>query len=525
MTERQIIFDEERAWRVRRFIENLTLTSSSWKGKPFELIDWQWEKIIKPLYGTVYADTGLRVYRYCYLEIPKKNGKTELGAALALYHLCADGEGSPQVYSAAADREQAGLVYNPAAFMVRANPTLDKALKVRDSKKRISYQKNNGYYQVLSAEHHTKHGLSPSAVFFDELHAQPNDMLWRVLTAGTDFAREQQLIFVMTTAGIWDVESIWWKIRTKATQIDKGIVKQSDFLPVLYLADPEKDKENDRKLWRRVNPSLGHIFTMTKIERDYEAAKLDPVDLQDFKRFRLNIPVKSLVRWMPMEDWDKCAGEIDFELLKGKVCYGGLDMSTKIDLTAFMLVFPPQDGIDDYIVLSRFYCPSDTVQERTRTDKVHYDIWVEQGFLTATPGNVVDEEFIYNDIVKSSEDYDLQDVGYDPWGATAIATKLFNDDGIVMVEMRQGAKTLSEPAKDLLVKVKKGEVRHAGHPVLRWCADNLVMLTDANENVRPAKDKAVDRIDGVVALINAWGRMMFGDEGSAYDERGVRVIE
>ena len=517
-------FDIEKAEKVRAFIENLVHSRGPWAGQPFRLQEWQWERIVKPLYGTV-DDDGRRVYRYCYVEVPKKNGKTELAAPLALYHLCADGEGSPEVYSAAADREQASLVYYPASFMVRNNRTLDRVLKVRDSTRRIINHRNNGFYQVLSHEHHTKHGLSPSAVFFDELHAQPNDNLWRVLTAGTDFARDQQIVFVMTTAGIWNVQSIWWKIRNKAIQISKGIVRQDDFLPVLYLADPEKDHEDDRELWRRVNPSLGHIFTMKKIERDYAQARLDPVDLQDFKRFRLNIPIKSALRWMPMDAWDRCGGNIDTEDLAGKVCYGGLDMSTKWDLTAFVLVFPPQKGLDAFVVLSRFYCPEDTVMERSRTDKVHYEIWVEQGFITATPGNTIDNEFILKDVAAASIEYDLMEVGYDPWGATAIANRLYNNHGVAMVEMRQGAKTLSEPAKDLRVKIMTGEVNHGGHPVLRWCADNLAMHIDANENVRPMKDKAVDRIDGVVALINAWGRMMFGEEVSVYDERGVRVVE
>ncbi|MBW1814146.1 MAG: terminase large subunit, partial [Deltaproteobacteria bacterium] len=391
-------FDIQKAEKVRHFIENLVHSRGPWAGQPFELQPWQWERIIKPFYGTV-DETGKRVYRFCYLEVPKKNGKTELAAPLALYHLCADGEGSPEVYSAAADTSQASLVYYPAGFMVRNNSTLNRVLKVRDSTRRIINHRNNGFYQVLSAEHHTKHGLSPSAVFFDELHAQPNDSLWRVLTAGTDFARDQQIIFIMTTAGIWNIHSIWWKIRTKAIQISKGIIIQPDFLPVLYLADPEKDKENDRELWRRVNPSLGRIFDMKKIERDYTQARLDPVDLQDFKRFRLNIPIKSAVRWMPMDAWDKCAGQIDIEALAGKICYGGLDMSTKIDLTAFVLVFPPQEGIEDYIVLPHIYCPEDTVMERSRTDKVHYEIWVEQGFMTATPGDTIDNDFIFDDVV------------------------------------------------------------------------------------------------------------------------------
>jgi phage terminase large subunit-like protein len=511
----------EKAEKVRSFCESLVFSKGKWAGKPFKLLDWQWEKVVKPLFGTMRED-GLRQYRFVYLEIPKKNGKTELGAALALYMLCCDNEGSPEVFSAAADREQASLIYGPAAYMVRHNETLSSRCQVRDSKKAIYYPTNNGTYKVLSAETYTKHGISPSAILFDELHSQPDDTLWRVLTAGTDYARQQQLIFVMTTAGIYDVNSIWWRIRSKAIQIASGVIKQDDFLPVLYIADPEKDSPDDEAVWIRNNPSLGQIFTLNKIRKDYATAKNDPVEWEDFKRFRLNIPIKSTRRWMPMDDWDKCGGEVDLEALKGLRCYGGLDMSTKIDLTALALVFPPQIGLEKWVVLVKCYCPENTILSRSRSDRVHYEVWQQQGLLTATPGNVIDEGFIERDILEASKLYDLAEVGYDPWGATSIATRIFNDYDVKMVEVRQGAKSLSEPAKDLLVKVKKHEVLHGGHPVLRWCVDNLVMVTDANENVRPDKERATDRIDLVVALIIAWGRAIFAEP--QFDEPRITVI-
>ena len=263
---------------------------------------------------------------------------------------------------------------------------------------------------------------------------------------------------------------------------------------------------------------------MKKIEEDFQDAKANPIDYADFLRFRLNIPIKSVTRWMPMLDWDKCSGEVPD--LAGKVCFGGLDLSTKIDLTAFALVFPPQEGLAYYAVLMKFYVPEATVMERSKSDHVHYNIWVDEGHITATGGNVIDTGYIKNDIVEASEKYDLQEVGYDPWMATQLATELFNDYNIQCVEMRQGAKTLSEPAKDLLVKIKQHRIRHGGNPVLRWCADNLVMTVDANENVRPDKAKATERIDGMVALIEAWGRMIFTYAGpSIYEGRGIEVIE
>ncbi len=498
---------EKAALRVKRFIEDLKHTQGEWAGQPFRLMKWEWEEVVRPLFGTL-KENGLRQYRYCYVEIPKKNGKSPLSAAIGLYMLCADREAAPEVYIAAADREQAGYVYRYAAGYVKSHELLDKRLKVLDSRKRIINHKNHGFLQVLSAESYTKHGINPSCVIFDELHAQPNDELWNTLTSGTDYARKQQIVFAMSTAGIWDKTSLWWRIREKARQIRDGIVRQDNFLPVLYIADPEKDDPEDEKLWKRVNPSLGHIFTLEKIREQFREAKLDPVEYQNFLRFRLNIPVKQISRWMPMAAWDACGEKINPELLKGKKCYGGLDMSTKIDLTSFVLLFPPQEGLDKYVVVPRFYCPEDTIMERSRQDAVHYELWAKEGHLTATPGNVVDEEFILKDIVEASGAYSLQEIGFDPWGATSISNKLFNNHGIPMVEVRQGAKSMSEPAKDILAKVMKGELRHGGHPVLRWCADNLVMVRDANENIRPDKEKATDRIDGMVAMINAWNRVI-----------------
>lgn len=516
----------KKAERVKRFIENLTFTTGKWAGQKFVLLDWQWEKVILPFFGTLKPD-GLRQYRFCYIEIPKKNGKTELGAALALYFLCGDRENTPRVFSAAVDKDQATLVYTPASIMVKQNNDLSKRILIRDSRKRLIYPKTNGVYQVLSSDVESKHGLNASAVIVDEIHAFPNDRLWRVLTSGSDYAREQQAVFILTTAGIWDKTSIWWRTREKARQIEAGIINQPDFLPVLFIADPEKDDPEDEELWKRVNPSLNQIFSLEKIRSDFSTAKQDPVDYQDFLRFRLNIPGKHILRWMPMEDWDACGKDpIDIESLKGLACFGGLDLSTKIDLTAFLLVFYPQENLKKFVVIPKFYVPEATIMKRSREDAVHYDIWAEQGFLTATPGNTIDEEFIIKDVLKAAEDYSLQEIGYDPWGATAMANKLFNTHGIEMVEVRQGAKSMSEPAKDILVKTKTKQLMHGGHEVLRWCADNIVMIKDANENIRPDKEKATERIDGIVALINAWNRIINTvDLGpSVYDKQGIEIV-
>lgn len=507
----------KKALRVKTFCENLKCTQGEWAGHTIKLMPWQWEEVILPLFGTLKKD-GLRQYRYCYLEIPKKSGKSPLAAMLGLYGLCADGEASPEVYIAAADISQASYVFRYAAQMVRENLTLRKRLKIVDSRRRIINLGNNGFMQVLSSESYTKAGINPSMLVFDELHCQSSDELWNTLTSGTDYARKQQVVIAMSTAGVYNKQSLWWRVRTKAQQVKAGIIKDPRFLPVLYVADPEKDNPEDEKLWIKVNPSIGHIFTLDKIREEFKEVKNDPIAYQNFLRYRLNFPIRSLKKWMPLQKWDKCAGIVDEESLIGRRCYGGLDLSLKLDMTAFIMVFEPDDdGMID--IVCKFYCPEGGIMKRSQVDRVSYDIWQQQGFLTATPGETVDYAFIEKDIVELAKKYDIQQIGFDPWKATSTYNHIMTEfnpmndpNGFQMVEIRQGAKSMHEPAQDLLVNVMNGKIRHGGNPILRWNMDNMVMRSDANENLTPDKGKAIERIDGGVALIMAWGRMIFAKE-------------
>lgn len=498
-------FDEAKARNAVEFFETLcTHTKGKWAGKPFKLIPWQ-QELTWELYGRV-KENGYRQYRTCYTEIPKKNGKSEYGAGTALKMLAADGEIGAEVYSAAADKEQAGLVYNVAAQMVHNSFVLSNRLKVIDSKKRIVDYKTGSFYQVLSAEAFTKHGINPSAILFDELHAQPTRELWDVLVEGTDYARSQQLILAMTTAGIYDLHSICWEVREHARQVMEGVIEDKSMLPVMYFADKDKDDVGDPEVWARVNPSLGHIFDLDKIREDYEKVKHNPVRLNNFKRFRLNMWVNQLVRWLPMDKWDLCSAPVEPGMLVKRPCYGGLDLSSTTDLTCFAMVFPPYGDDPLWRVVCKFYVPEENIMLRAQKDRVPYDIWRDKGFITATPGNVVDYDFIRSDVVMAAEQYDLREVGYDPWGAIKLATDLDNKDGIPMVEVRQGYKTLSPPMKEAYKLVCAGLLAHGGNPVLRWCADNLVVDMDAAENVKPAKNKARERIDGFVAKVTAISR-------------------
>lgn len=515
------------------FIENLTFSKGVWAGKQFKLLDWQRDMVIK-IFGTL-KENGKRQYRTVFCEVAKKNGKTELMAAIDLSMLCADEENNPEVYLCACDKNQANLIYEPASIMVGNNNVLSKKILIRKSLKRMIYPKNHGIFQVLSADIKSKHGFSPSCVTFDEFHAQPNDELWRVMTAGTDYARSQQLIIIITTAGIWDTKTVWWRMREKAKLID-GQIKRGEkpnddnFLPILYIADPEIDNPEDENVWRKTNPSLGNIFTIENIRDDFKKSKNDPIEYQDFLRYRLNIPVRQIYRWMPMEKWDKCRGVIDLELLRDRECVGGLDLAKRIDLNAFTLIFPPIEENEPYKIITKFYCPEEGILYRSKTDKVRYDIWEQQKFIVATPGSGTDYSFIKKDILDFAKMFQMRNISYDSWNASQFKDEIMaelnpsaDENGFQMIEFRQGGKSYNEPMRSFLSSIIDNKILHDGNPVLRWNWDNFVVRKDANENLAPDKEHSTERIDGAVSNIMAWSRAIFfgKKEESAYDKENV----
>ena len=521
---------KEKAQHVVDFITRYTThTKGKWAGQAFTILPWQLD-IIHSFFGVLRESDHLRQHRFCYIEIGKKNGKTELLAALALYFLCADGEMGAEVYSAASDREQAGLCYHVAAQMVRNNKRLSERLTIVDSRKRIVDFQTGSFYQVLSAETYTKHGINPSAILFDELHAQPNDELYNVLTSGTDYARAQQAIFITTTAGVFDPNSIWWRTRERAIKIRDGVLDDPTFLPVLYIADKDKDDPEDEKTWLLANPSVGHIFTMDKIREDFKIAKQSPTEYNNFLRFRLNIPVSSISRWIMPETWDACTGVVDAELLTGRTCYGGLDLSSTTDVSAFVLVFPPEEG-EKYQIICRFWIPRDSMEARSRRDRVPYDIWCTQGHMVATTGNVIDYSFIINEISVLSEKYNIAEICYDRWGATKIMQDLqelgFDAEDSPhasrkLIQFGQGFASMSRPMKALEKMLLAGEINHGNNPVLRWMASNVVVRQDPAGNIKPDKEKSIERIDGVVALVMGLDRATIKDVySSVYEEKEI----
>lgn len=511
-------YDKVKADRAVTFIQNLCHTKGKWAGKKFTLLPWQ-EQIVRDIFGIVKED-GNRQFLTAYVEIPKKNGKSELAAAIALYLLYADHEASAEVYGAACDRNQASIVFDVAKQMVLMSKALDKRSKVMGATKRIVNYTNAGFYQVLSAETGTKHGLNVSGLVFDEIHAQPNRHLYDVLTKGSGDAREQPLFFIITTAGN-DKNSICYELHTKALDILNGRKKDTSFYPVVYGLSDDEDW-NDEANWLKANPSLGHTIGLDRVREAYQNALENPAEENVFKQLRLNMWVSSTVTWLPEHIYDKGSSPIDMESLKGRKCFAGLDLSSTSDITAFVLVFPPRHDEEPYIVLPYFWLPEDTLQLRCRRDHVLYDVWERQGYLKTTEGNVVHYGFIEAFIEELSTVYNIREIAYDRWNATQMVQNL-EGLGLTLVPFGQGYKDMSPPSKELFKLMMEGKVQHGGHPVLKWMGQNVVMRQDPAGNIKPDKEKSIEKIDGIVALIMGLDRCIRHQEqgNSVYDERGI----
>ena len=516
-------YDKAKADRAVKFIENLRHTKAKWAGKRFWLLPWQ-ETLVRDIFGTVKED-GTRQFRTAYVEICKKVGKSELAAAIALYLLYADNEPSAEVYGAAADRQQASIVFDVAKRMVELTPELLKRSKIMGATKRIVNYSNAGIYQVLSADVGNKHGFSVSGLVFDEIHNQPNRNLYDVLTKGSSDARANPLHFIITTAGN-DRNSIAFELHTKALDILNGRREDPTFYPVVYgLADDED--WTDEKNWYKVNPSLGYTVEIDRLRDAFREAQQNPADEVTFRWLRLNQWVSSTVAWIPDQIYALGNEAIDMESLKGRECYGGLDLSSSGDITAFVLVFPPHNGKEKYVILPFFWVPQDTIPLRVRRTSVPYDKWQAQGYLMATEGNVIHYGFIEKFIDDLGKIYNIKEIAYDRWGAVEM-TQALEGMGFTVVPFGQGFSSMSPPTKRFYELLMEGKMVHGAHPVLRWMAGNVVVDTDPAGNIKVTKRRSPDKVDGIVAAIMALDRCIRHEEntGSVYDDpdRGLFVF-
>ena len=514
-------YDKKKADRAVTFIENLCHTKGKWAGTPFWLLPWQ-EQLIRDIFGIVKPD-GNRQFRTAFVEICKKVGKSELAAAVALYLLYADNEPSAEVYGAAADRQQASIVFDVAKQMVEMSPALMKRSKLMAATKRIVNYGNAGYYQVLSAEVGGKHGFSVSGLVFDEIHTQPNRQLYDVLTKGSSDARQNPLHFIITTAGN-DRHSIAFELHTKAVDILEGRRVDPTFYPVVYGLKDDEDWEDEAN-WYKVNPSLGYTVDIERLRDAYREAKQNPADEITFKWLRMNMWVSSTTAWIPDAIYMRGNEPIDMDALEGRDCYAGLDLSSTGDITALVLMFPPRDMDEKYIVLPFFWVPEDTIPRRVKANSVPYDVWEKQGHILATEGNVIHYDFIEKFIYDLAEKYHILEIAVDRWNATQMIQNL-EGEGFTIVPFGQGFSSMSAPTKEFYRLLMEGQIIHGGHPVLRWMAGNVVIDTDPAGNIKVTKAKSKEKIDGIVAAIMALDRCirLEGQGGSVYDERGLLVF-
>lgn len=530
----QLRYSQEAVDRVMGFFSLLVFGQNEWAGKPFTLLPWE-EQAIREFYGVqVLDDDGnwVRYRRFLYDEIAKKNGKSEFAAGLGLHHLLADGEARPQVGIFAADKTNADIIYQCAKYMVEhtalSQPAHRPLAWCRDSVREIR-TRFGGIMKVYSSDADTKHGYSFSAILFDELHAQKNRRLWDVLTTGSDAARRQQAVIVLTTAGDDpDRRSIGWEVHEKCRRLlawrrgePEQPLDQDDpaWCPIMYgisiLTGDDPDKIAaldiyDEALWKQCNPSYGVTIKPRQFRADARAARQSEAAERNFRWLRLNqwISTKD-VGWLPLTLYDKTQigpsakaerEEWVRENLTGKVCYGGLDLSTTTDLTAFVLLFPPQPGLDTWVALFQAWRPQEGVLEAEQRDHVPYRDWARAGFIDLCPGDMIDYTQVEEAVAQAAETYQLELLGVDPYLSRTLTQRL-TERGLTVVEIPQTMMHMSPAMKELERLIRAHEMLHVHNTCARWNFGNVRCAVDGNENMKPMKNRSIGRIDITVAWI------------------------
>lgn len=506
------MFSEAKADRAVRFFEMLRHTDGQFFGKPFILLPWQ-KKIIRDVYGTL-KDDGTRQYKYVYLEVPKKNGKSELAAGAALYHLFADGERFGEIYGCAADKKQARIVYKVAKGMIELVPALAKRARVTDSQKMITDTVSGSVYEVVSAEAFTKHGFKVSACVFDELHAQPNRDLWDVMTFEAGATRTQPIWWIITTAGDDpDRVSIGWEQHDYAMKILTGEVVDPTWYVVVYGYDGD-DIYNEAN-WHKSNPSLGPVKSLESMREAAHTASQKKANERLFRWLDLNQWITTkLTTWLPLSLWDDTVGEWNRAELVGRESYLGVDLSSTTDLSSLALIFPPQDTQHDWRVIWENYIPADNMTERIRDDKVPYDQWAAGGWVIPTEGNVIDYTRIEDRILEFAKLYKIIELVADPALATMLLQRLERKQ-LAVVTVPQTFVNLTDPMNHVETLLKKGAMSHEANPVGRWAFGNTSIARNGGgliKYVKEHKGKSVvrtKRIDPMAALITGMCRARF----------------
>ena len=522
--QRGLYFDPDAAQHIIDFFRFLRHSKGEWAGQIVELQPWQ-QALLWMLFGW-YRSDGRRRFRTSYWELARKNGKSTIAAGVGLYLMIADGEPGAEVYSAATKREQARITHQEATRMVKKSPSLKKRgtcfrdnLHVRDTATK---------FEPLGRDSDSMDGLNVHGAIVDELHAHKSDEVWGVLETATG-ARRNPLMFAITTAG-FNQQSFCFQLRDHVIKVLEGIVQDDATFGIIYTLDDEEIKSGtawaDEKLWVKANPNLGVSVSIEDLRDKTIKARSIGRALTHFLTKHLNIWTSAAELWIAPDKWKLCGGLVDEEELSGLTCYGGLDLSNTLDITAWVLVFPPQGECDKYRILCRFWVPEERIRERAHNDRVPYDVWSREGYIEATPGESVDYEFVYTQIDQDAQRYNLVDAGFDRWGAQQIY-QWAEKRGLTMVQIGQGFQSMSAPMKELERMIVSGMLLHGDNPVLTWMAHNLVASKDPAGNLKPDKRKSREKIDGMVALVMGMDRATRHDPEagkSVYEDRDVLEV-
>ena len=507
---RGFYFDRDAADYALAFFGFLRHTKGEWAGAAIALDAWQ-QFIIGAVFGWLRAD-GTRRFRTAYIEVPRKNGKSTLAAGVGLFLLIADGEAGAEVYSAATKREQARIVFDDAARMVRASPGIRKRVSVLT--RNINVPGTASKFEPLARDAKSLDGLNIHGAILDEVHAHPSREIVDVIDTATG-ARRQPLTFEITTAG-FDRNSVCWEHHEYTTQVLEGIFTDagSDAWFGYIAAIDKGDDWRDPAVWEKANPGFGISVKPDDLERKAAKAQSTPAAANVFRQKHCNEWTEQAERWLDMERWRAGAGAVDAEALAGRDCYAGLDLARVDDLSALVLLFPPEALGEAWQALARFFVPEDNIVERGRRDRVPYPLWRDQEWIQATPGNTTDFRFIQAAILEDAERFNIRELAYDRTFAGELVNNL-TDEGVLMVPFGQGFMSLAAPTAELERLVLAGQLRHGGNPVLDWNAANVVVRKDPAGNIKPDKERSRERIDGVAALINALGRAQVAEKPRA----------
>lgn len=519
--------------RVLRAFTALRHVAGQWAGKPLTPDPWQVAYIIAPTFGWVRWDDDagdyVRIIRDLYVDVPRKNGKSTLSAGLAIYLACADGEAGAQVVTAATSERQAGFVFNPIKTLAERTPALKG--KVKAFAKRVVHVRSGSYIEVVSSSADAQHGANIHGGIIDELHVHKTPDLVETIETGRG-SRTQPLVVIITTADSGKPDTIYDRKRRYVEQLARAVIKDESVYGVVWAAD-EGDDPHAETTWRKANPGYGISPTRAYLAAESRKAKNSPADLAAFLRLHLGIRTKQETRYIDLAVWDANAGmTVREDELVGRACYSGLDLASVSDLSAMCHLFPADGGGFDAVW--RFWTPEANVEALDKRTAGAASRWVKEGWLTVTPGNVTDYDFIESQALADTEKFDIRSFGFDPYGATQLVNNLAGK-GLPMVKVRQGFLTLSPALKEcqrlLLLGSQKDAarpmLRHGGNPVMRWMTDNLAVETDATENVKPSKQRggtSGNKIDGWSALVTAMSEAIADDAGmSAYDDHDLII--